>query len=80
MMWHQVIVVEKSYPEDCGVDARTHEEDTDKAHHLGKKAKQQVEKGCQLAGLMHYMYIQNSMLGVNIFYYTEKIFNNTVNI
>ncbi len=33
-MWHQVIVVEKSYPEHCGVDTHTQEEDTDEAHHL----------------------------------------------
>ena len=34
VMWHQVIVVEHSYPEHCGVDADTQEEDTDEAHHL----------------------------------------------
>lgn len=31
---HQVIVVEKSDPEHCGVDTDAQEEDADKAHHL----------------------------------------------
>lgn len=45
VMWHQVIVVEKSYPEHCGVDAHTEEEDTDKACHLRKrKKKTQVDR------------------------------------
>lgn len=34
VMWHQIVVVENSYPENCGVDADTQEEDTDKAHYL----------------------------------------------
>lgn len=43
-MWHQVIVVENSYPEHCGVDTYTQEEDTDKARHLVEETKQQVER------------------------------------
>lgn len=41
-MWHQVVVIEKSYPEYCGVGAHAQEEDSDKAHHLvqGKKIEQ----------------------------------------
>lgn len=39
VMWHQVIVVENSYPEHCGVDTHTQEEDTDKAHHLVERNK-----------------------------------------
>lgn len=34
VMWHQVVVVENSYPEHCGVDADTQEEDADKARYL----------------------------------------------
>ena len=34
VMWHQVIVVEKSDPEHGGVDAHTQEEDSDEARHL----------------------------------------------
>lgn len=34
VMWHQVIVVENSYPEHRGVDTHTQEEDADKTHHL----------------------------------------------
>lgn len=37
MMWHQVIVVENSYPEHCGVNAHTHKQDTHKARHLVNK-------------------------------------------
>lgn len=44
VMWHQVIVVENSYPEHCGVDADTQEEDADKAHHLVVR-KQREEAG-----------------------------------
>lgn len=43
-MWHQVVVVEKSYPEYCGVGAHTQEEDSDKAHHLVKKKKIEEKK------------------------------------
>lgn len=38
-MWHQVVVVENSYPEYCGVDAHAQEEDSDKAYHLVKEKK-----------------------------------------
>lgn len=39
VMRHQVVVVEKSDPEHCGVDADTQEEDADKAHHLVERNK-----------------------------------------
>lgn len=42
VMWHQVIVVEKSYPENCGVDAHAHEQDTHKAHHLLERKRKYV--------------------------------------
>lgn len=39
VMWHQVEVVENSYPEHGGVDAHTQEEDTNEARHLVKRNK-----------------------------------------
>lgn len=39
VMWHQVVVVENSYPEHRGVDTHTQEEDADKAHHLVERNK-----------------------------------------
>lgn len=47
VMWHKVIVVEKSYPEHCRVDTDTQEEDTDKAHHLVERNK--TDRGARLA-------------------------------
>lgn len=50
VMRHQVVVVEKSNPEHCGVDADTQEEDADKAHHLVERNK--TERGGRSACLV----------------------------
>lgn len=39
VMWHQVVVVKNAYPEHCGVDADTQEQDADKARHLVERNK-----------------------------------------
>lgn len=44
VMWHQMIVVKDPYPEHRGIHAHTHEEDTDKAHHLVEKKIKVIEK------------------------------------
>lgn len=43
VMWHQVVVVENSYPEYCGVDAHAQEENSDKAYHLVKRKKIKIK-------------------------------------
>lgn len=43
VMWHQVVVVENSYPEYCGVDAHAQEENSDKAYHLVKRKKIEIK-------------------------------------
>lgn len=51
-MWHQVVVVENSYLEYCGVDAHAQEEDSDKAHHLAKRKKIEKKKSQLLFGFL----------------------------
>lgn len=58
-MWHQVIVVENTYPEHCGVDANTQEEDTDETRHLVERNKTTGRKGMQVSSKQWFVHLNN---------------------